>query len=259
VSQAVGPGSRWSVTLLDTSVPVEDPREPREIEFELNNAESLRLIHYKQGTYARGARLGSPFWTDRKGHVLCIKFVWAPRFVPNPAICNHPLLDSGGSGSADPGLRRDYWVPGCDQTFVIDYESICAIASKNGAALCIPWDLWKHETMPIDLQLGFPDALQFVGPRVLVIDDELYQGPSLRSLDFIPGARRFKKIHTSLDAASRYATHHAKLADTFPEGDQVRWDLLEDNVLAFRVSWRGLFERVALLFINYWFTAVVLG
>ena len=206
-------GSRWSVTLLDTSVSVEDPQKPREIEFGLNFADPP-AIHLREGTYIRGARQGSPFWTDRKRHVLCITPAYASR---------------------------------CTQhfKFVIDYGSICAIASENGTASRIPWDLWKHKITQLHEHTESTLALGFVGPRVLTISRKPYQGPLIRSLDFTPGACRFtKQIDTSFEDAPWYAFRRAVLTDTFPEGHEVAWVLSEDNVLAFTVSLCFLWERL---------------
>jgi hypothetical protein len=185
---------------MDTSAPVEDPHKPREVEFELKHTGSLTCIHLTEGTYTQGARLGSPFRTDRKRHVLSVR------------------------------------TPERSQPFVIDYGSICAIASENEAALYIPWNLWKHKTTPLDRDIEHTMALEVVGPRVLEIRKKAYQGPSLRSFDFTPGACRFtKQIDTSLDDTSRYAIRRAKLTDVFPEGRMVWWYFSEDNVLAFTV------------------------
>lgn len=212
VSNDVGPSSRWSVTLFDTSSPVEDPQRPKEIEFELNydHAESLHSIRLDEGTYTQGARLGSPFFTDRKKHILCITPVCPPEYT---------------------------W------SLVIDYESICGIASENETASRIPWDIWKHKTTLIDQCTGFTTAIACVGPRVLVMSKKPYQGPWLRSFDFTPGACRYtKQIDTSLDDTARCAIRRAKLADTFPEGHRVKWGFSEDNVLAFTVSWQVFLE-----------------
>ena len=223
------PGARWSVSLLDTSTPVEDPQKSREIEFGLDNVESLNRLHLTTGTYAQGARQRSPFWTDRKKHILCITRIYTPGFSPPSA-----------------------------PEFAIDYGSICAIASENKTTSYIPWDLWKHRVTPLDRYVEFTMALEPIGPRVLVISKKPYQGPSLRSFDFTPGACRFtKQIDTSFDDEPRYAIRRAKLTDTSLVRHEVRWALSEDNALAFTVSSRVSFGRGSLSFIGYWPTVVV--
>lgn len=236
VSKAMDPGSWWSFTLLDTSAPVEDPQKPREIEFELDytqvlcHSQLLDSAHLARGTYTQGGRQASPFRTDRKNHVLGITRIYTSGYSP-------PFSPE----------------------FVIDYGSICTIASENKTASSIPWDLWKHKATLLDRYVESATAIESVGPRVLAVSKKPYQGPSLRLFDFTPGACRFtKQIDTSFDDDPRYVIRRAKLMDTFPEGRMVKWVLSEDNVLAFTVSWLVLFERV-LLFIDYWFTAVVLG
>jgi hypothetical protein len=207
---------RWSVTLLDTSAPVDDPHKPREIEFALGRVGSFDQILLTEGTYAQGARLGSPFRTDRKRHVLSIKLICAP----------------------EPS-----------QSFVIDYGSICTIASENEAASSIPWNLWKHKTTPFDRDTAFTRALGLVGPRVLELRENPRQGSPLRLFDFTPGACRFtKQINTSSDDISRYAIRRAKLMDALLEGRTTWCVFSEDNVLAFLVRRRVSFERGALLF-----------
>jgi len=111
--------SRWSLTLWDTSSPAEDPQKQKEIKFELSHAESVHHILLAEGTHGQGARQGSPFRADRKRHILCITPVYA-----------------------SPQLRSS--------EFVIDCGSICALASENEAASCIPWDLWQHKTTLLD-------------------------------------------------------------------------------------------------------------
>ena len=200
------PGSRPSATLLDTSAPVEDPRRPKEVEFQLSFMGPLE-IHFKEGTYAQGGGQGSPFWTDRKRHLLCITPVYASEYAQH-------------------------------FEFAIDYGSICAIASDNGAASFIPWDLWKHKTTLLNEHAKSALALSLVGPRVLWISKKPYRGPLIRSLDFTPGACRFtKQIDTSFDDTPPYGIRRATLTDTFPEGHEVAWVLTEDNILAFTVSW----------------------
>ena len=207
------PSSPWSVTLLDTSAPVEDPRKPREIEFELDRERLSDRIYLAEGTYTQGARLSSPLRTDRKRHLLSV-------CTPEPS-----------------------------QSFVVDYGSICAIASENEGASCIPWDLWKHKTTPLDRDTEFTAAFEFVGPRLLEIRAEPQQGPSLQSFDFTPRARRFtKQIDTSLDDTSRYAIHRANITGVFPEGLMVWWTFSEDNVLTFHVRLRVSFAQRVLLF-----------
>lgn len=97
-------------TLIDTSVPTKHPRKSMEVEFELDGVESVPSFSLQAGTHAQGARLGSPFRTNRMSH-LCIKHT-------------------------DPSRRH--------QSFVINYESMCAIASENKPFSCIPWDVWKQ-------------------------------------------------------------------------------------------------------------------
>jgi hypothetical protein len=127
---------------------------------------------------------------------------------------------------------------------VIDYGSICAIASENEAASSIPWNLWKPRTIPSDQDMGFTMVSESIGPRVLQLEEKPNEGPSLRSVDFTPGACRLtKRIDTSLDDASRYAIRHAKLADVFPERRTVWWAFSEDKVLAFTVCLRGFFGQ----------------
>ena len=187
---------------MDTSVPVEDPQKPKEIEFELDYAEPLYSFRLKRGTYARGAKLGSLFQTDRKRHVLCIT-------------------------SMGVNVR----------SFVFDYESICAIASERETTSRVPWDVWKHKTLVADPHVVFTTAAKFVGPRKLAISRKSHQGSFLRSFDFTPDTCRYtKQIDKSLDDAPRYAIRSAKLTDLFPEGHMVRWVFSEDNVLAFTVS-----------------------
>jgi len=205
VSKAIDPGSRWSVTLLDTSVSVEDPRKPREIEFGLDFVEPP-AVNLTEGTYARGARQGSPFRTDRKRHILCIT----------------PVNASGHT--RHPGL-------------VVDYGSICAIASENETTSSIPWDLWKHKTTPFRECLEHTVDLAFVGPRLLMVNKQPHQGLSFRSYDFTPGACRFiKQADRSFDDPPRYVTHCGMVTDGFPEGDNVVWVFSEDNILTFPVS-----------------------
>jgi hypothetical protein len=198
---------------MDTSAPVEDLRKPRQIEFELDHAEPLDWVYLSEGTYAQAARIGPSFRTDRKRHVL--------------SVCTSNR----------------------SRSFVIDYGSICAIASGNEAASCIPWNLWKHKTTPLDQDTKFTTALELVGPRVLELREEPHQGPSLRSRDFTPGACRFtKQIDTSSDDTSRFAIRRAKLSDVFPEGEITWWVFSEDNVLGFTVCLRGFFGKGAPLF-----------
>ena len=199
------PRSRPSAVLLDTSASVEDSQKPREIKFELPFVEPVE-IHLREGTYARVGRRGSPFWTDRERHVLCITPVYASEYA----------------------LHSE---------FTIDFGNICAIASENQTASSIPWDLWKHKTALLHEHAKSTLALAFVGPRVLGISKELYGGPLIRSLDFTPGACRFtNQIDTSFDDAPRYAVRRATLTNTIPEGHEVAWVFSEDNVLAFTVS-----------------------
>ena len=141
---------------MDTSVSVEDPQKPREIEFGLDFAEPP-MVRLTEGTYAQGARQDSPFWTDRNRHILCITPVHTSRYP------------------------RHF-------EFVVDYGSICAVASENGTASFIPWDLWKHKTTLLHEHTESTLALELVGPRVLTISRKPYQAPLIRSLDFTPGA-----------------------------------------------------------------------
>lgn len=152
VSSDLSPSPRWSVTLFDTSAPVEDPQRPKEIEYELEYDESPRLIHLTKGTHPRGARLGSPFQTDHKRHVL-------------------------GIISACP-------TSACSRTIVIDYESIRSIASENEIASRIPWDLWKNKTNTlIDRHMEPTTTVKFVGPRILAISEDPHQDRfSVRSI-----------------------------------------------------------------------------
>ena len=208
VSETVDPYSRWSVTLLDTSAPAEDPQKPTEIEFRLDHVESLDGIYLGRGTYIQETRQGSPFRTDRKRHMLRLKCVSAPGYTP-------PTTPE----------------------FVIDYGSISAIASENESTSCIPWDFWKHKVVPFDQHVESAAALYFVGPRMLAISTVPYQGPSLHSFDFTPGACRLtKQIDASLDDEPRYAIRRAKLTDMFPDAHMMNWAFSEDNVLAFTVS-----------------------
>lgn len=220
MSSDLSPSPRWSVTLFDTSAPVEDPQRPKEIEYELEYDESPRLIHLTKGTHPRGARLGSLFQTDHKRYVLGIISV-----CPTSA---------------------------CSRTIVIDYESIRSIASENEIASRIPWDLWKNKTNTlIDRHMEPTTTVKFVGPRILAISEDPHQGPVLRSFDFTSGVRRCtEKIDMYLDDAPWYATRLAKLTDTLPEGHLVEWVLSEDNVLGFSVSWQVSLVRTAIFLID---------
>jgi len=205
VRKAMDPGPQWLATLFDTSASVEDPKKPKEIGFELGFAEPDG-VYLKEGSYVRRAGQGSPFWTDRKKHVLCI--------VP-------------------------VYTSGCTQNheFVIDYGSICAIASENGSTSRVPWDLWKHKTTRLRECGRYPQALAFVGPRVFTIDEEPHQGALIRSLDFTPSAcRSTEQTDTPSGDAPRYTTRRTILSDVFPEG-LVEWSPSEDNILGFVVSW----------------------
>ena len=220
VSEAMDPDSRSLVTLLDTSAPVEDPQKPREIEFGLDPEEWFDRIDLVKGKYTQGTRWqGSPFRTDRKRHVLYLD----P--VSYLSCCIAPSV---------PGL-------------VIDYGSICAIASENKTASCIPWDLWKHKVVSLDQDVEFAATfLKPVGPRVLGIIQEPPQGPSLHSFDFTPGVCRSAEeidSDTPFDDEPRHTINYAKLTDKFPEGHSVKWVFSEDNVLAFTVNLWVSFER----------------
>jgi len=193
---------------LDTSVPVEDPRKPKEIEFELGHPEPLNSVFLRRGTYLRGAKVGSLFQTDRKRHLLRITLIGAH-----------------------------------SESLVVDYESICAIASERETTSRIPWDLWKYKTLLVNQYVEFWTAGELVGPRELVISYNPCHGSFLVSFDFTPGAcRHSKQIGTPWDDASRYAIRRVKLMGTFPEGHKVHWVLSEDNVLAFTVSRQVSFE-----------------
>jgi len=220
----MGPNWRWSVILLDTAAPVGNPQKPRETEFGLDDTESVEFLYLKEGTYARGARTGSLFRTDRRRHVLGIVLTSSP----------------------DP------------PSFAIDYESICSVASENETTSYIPWDRWKHKTMTSDRHMEFTAATEFTGPRKLVISEMPHPWVlSLWSVDFTPGARRYtRRVDTSLDDASRYAIRRRKLTDMFSESHLVGWALSEDNVLAFTVSLRVSPERVVFSFTDRRFIGV---
>ena len=167
VSHGLDPDSPQLVTLLDTSTSAENPQEPREIVFELGNLEGpVSLI---EGTHAQGAKLGPSFRTNPKKHVLGI--------ACTPISQQH-------------------------RSFVINYESLCTIASENESSSHIPWDFWKHKTTQIGHYTGFSPSLTLVGPRAFVMGEDNSQGPQLWCFDFTPGAYRSTK---RLDPSSEVA------------------------------------------------------
>jgi len=95
------PSLRWSVILLDTTAPVEDPQEPRKIEFGLDDTESVDFLSLKKGTYSRGARTGSLFRTDRKRHVL--------RIVPLFAIDYESICSIASENETTSYIPWDHW------------------------------------------------------------------------------------------------------------------------------------------------------
>ena len=225
MSNELDPNWRWTVILLDTTAPVGDPQKPREIKFGLDDTKSFDFVYLKKGTYARGARAGSLFRTDRKRHVLSIMITPSPDLPP----------------------------------FAIDYGSICSIASENETTSYIPWDRWKHKTMISDRHMEFTAVTELVGPRKLTVSEMPHPWVlTLWSVDFTPRARRYaRRVYTSLDDAPRYPTRRRKLTDMFSESHLVGWALSEDNVLAFTVSLRVSPERVAFSFTNRRFIGVI--
>ena len=192
------------VTLLDTSAPAENPRRPKEMEFELDNEKGTASLI--EGTYAQGAKIGSSFRTNRKKHVL-------------------------GIAHTSP------------HTFVIDYESICAIASENKSSSRIPWDLWKHKTTQIG-HYTFTEAsssLVLAGPRAFSISGS--GGLWVRSFDFTPGACRFiEKPSPSSGVVSPYVVRTVVLMHELPEWQTIISDVSEDNVLWYGVSLRDSYN-----------------
>ena len=188
VSHGLDPDSPQLVTLLDTSHPAGNPQELREIEFGLDNTEGP--ISLMEGTYAQGAKLGSSFRTNRKNHVLCIAY--------------------------KPTSQRY-------QYLVIDYESVCAVASKNEPSSHIPWDFWKHKTTQIAYYPEFSSPPMLVGPRAFSVSRDGGDGPMIWSFDFTPGACHFIG---QLDPSSKVMPLHVirwtSLTGEFAEGDLSR-------------------------------------
>ena len=77
------------------------------------------------------------------------------------------------------------------QYLVIDYESVCAIASKNEPSSHIPWDFWKHKTTQIAYYPEFSSPPMLVGPRAFSVSRDGGDGPMVWSFDFTPGACHF--------------------------------------------------------------------
>jgi hypothetical protein len=184
------------VTLMDTSAPVEDSYEPREIVFELDYGEKpFALI---EGTYSRGAKLGSSFRSNCKRHVLGIE---------------------------------------CASVFVINYESICAIASEHKQSSRIPWDVWKHKTMQVEFPAGSPPYVMLAGPRTFVVGKG---GPGerwIKSFDLTPGACRLVE---QSDPSSEAAPEVRCVTRTHvPESwCRVGFSVSQDNFLVSEVSLR---------------------
>ena len=196
---------KW-VTLLDTSAPAENPRRPKEMEFELDDAEGPASLI--KGTYVQGAKLGSSFRTDRKKHVLGIVHTY----------------NSG-------------------KTFVIDYESICAIASENKSSSRIPWDLWKHKTTRIGYYAESSSSLMLAGPRAFSISRNERDELLIWSFDFTPGAcRHIEELGPSSKVVPPHAIRCVKLTDKHPELEMASWDVSEDNILCFGVSLRDSYN-----------------
>ena len=202
VSHGLDPDSPQLVTLLDTSTSAENPQEPREIVFELGNLEGpVSLI---EGTHAQGAKLGPSFRTNPKKHVLGI--------ACTPISQQH-------------------------RSFVINYESLCTIASENESSSHIPWDFWKHKTTQIGHYTGFSPSLTLVGPRAFVMGEDNSQGPQLWCFDFTPGAyRSTKRLDPPSEVAPPHVTRCATLPGWLPEWYRSRWTVSEDTVSFFCVS-----------------------
>ena len=206
------------ITLIDTSLPTDDPQNPREVEFKLDDVESPHFASLLAGTHVQGAKLGSPFRTNPRGHFLCIKHN--------------------------------------DTAFVINYESICAIATENWSSSPIPWDTWKHKTTQVGRYIRPRSSAMFVGPRAFVVPEEVtesFHAPRIRSFDFTPDARRFTKPLDSLGVVTRFATCLAQLP--VPGGlsgrHHARWAVSEDNILLIGVSLQvRLVRRVCCLLIG---------
>ena len=198
------PGLPWLVTLLDTFALHEDPQKPTEIVFELDNG-GWRIT-LMEGTHVQGANLGSSFRTNRKEHVLGIAY------------------------TVDP-----------EKSFVIDYESICAIASENKTSSRIPWDLWRHKTTRIGHYTRFEPFLKLVGRRAFAMREESAHSrrPWVRSFDFTPGACRFvEQLDPSSEVVPPHVLRRAALTDGSPEWYLINWEVSEDNILIFSVSLR---------------------
>ena len=205
VSNGSDLSSRSFVILLDTSTPAEDPQKPREVEFELDGADPAVCL--LEGSRAQGVMLDSPFRTNRGTNVLCISHI------------------------------RD---AERDKSFVIDYESICALASQNKSSLRIPWDLWKHKTTRIGHYAGYGNSLKFVGPRAFLIGETRPPRETwARSYDFTPGMRRSaEQSDLPSEVVPSNVIRHATLTDRVSEGVRVRWVASEDNLMDFRVGLR---------------------
>lgn len=211
VSHGSSRPSRWFIVLWDTSTPAEDPQKPTEVEFELDSANPE--ICLLEGSHVQGAMLGSPFRTNQGTHVSCISHIRA--------------------------TERD-------RSFVIDYESICALASQNKSSLRIPWDLWKHKTTQIGHYTGYGHMLKFVGPRAF--ETRLTQGSGglwVRSYDFTPGARRsVERSGVPSEVFPPNVIRHATLTDGVSGWRGLRWAASEDNLMVFHVGLRAcLFRR----------------
>ena len=211
--------TRWGVILIDTA-PVEDPRAPKVIEFDLGDTGPVSCVRVSKGSYSRGARLGAPFQTDLKSHILGM-------------MTNSPLDK-------------------LPEPFQVNYGSICSVASEDETASFVPWDLWKHKTTGVGHHADRALVGEYVGPRKLEIVASPGPEVILRSFDFTPGAWRYtKKSDASPQDKAEYPVRRAKLADRHPRGRNVTWEFSEDNVLAFVVSSGVSLELMAFSFTGY--------
>ena len=177
--------------------------------FEVDNPQGL--VSLIEGTHVQGAKLGSTFRTNPKKHIL--------------------------------GIGSFFRAP--ERSFVIDYESICTIASENKSSTRIPWDVWKHKTTRIGHYTGFSPAITLVGPRAFVVSEDATHGPRMWTFDFTPGAcRSVEHLDPSSEVVPPHVIRCATLADWLPEWRSVRWWIASgDNILASCVSSQTDYSR----------------
>ena len=163
---------------------------------------SPNFVSLLAGTHAQDARLGSPFRTHSKGHFLGI---------------GHRVTS--------------------EQSFAINYENICAIATENWSSSRIPWNIWKHRTTQIGRYPQSPLSTMFIGPRAFEVPEDIFHGPWVRSFDFTPGARRFTKPpDPSTEVEPQPVSRLVMLREGLMEGPPARWAISEDNILLIGVS-----------------------